>query len=662
MRWLLLLGTAGLAACAGEAADGRPWVHRVSLHGVHSVDEDDLRKHIALDETSWVPFAPKHYLDPFTVDTDRQRIEAYYRAHGFFNARVVDAQVKPRKRDSVDVSIAVEEGAPTRLHTVEIAGLESLPAAAQAVGKVTTLKPDHVFDYDKYGAEKDAILGKLKSMGYAWADAEGTIEVNRDTRQADVRIRVTPGPKAVFGRVEVRGTSRVNPARVARRAQIDRGDRFTLEALETARSSIYNLGVFSSVRVDYEHDAQHPAIANVIVTVHEAGFHSLKLGGGFGLESQRTDVHLLGSYSIRNFLGGLRTLELRLEPAYVAIPAFWNLSTPGSRQGPGGIVDATLLQPDLFWRAQLRATVGYELGIDYAYQYHGPRASLGLERLFWHERVRTALSYNFQLLFFFNTDPAILLNPTQSGRLFGFTSPYRVAWLQQDVALDLRDRPLDASRGGYLGVGIEAGGEYTGSAFVYEKILPDLRGYLPLGPRLVLAARFEFGQLFTQGDLGSPITRRFYLGGPNSHRGFNYDRLSPQVPATNAQGVLIPGAAQIPIGGDQMVLWQIELRLNLFRIAGNWLSVATFLDVGDVAAPNCQSQGCVLPPGSRTTVAWGDLYYATGGGLRYRTLIGTLRVDLGVRLNRLSPTEADGLPNADPGQRFAFHISVGEAF
>jgi hypothetical protein len=43
-------------------------------------------------------------------------------------------------------------------------------------------------------------------------------------------------------------------------------------------------------------------------------------------------------------------------------------------------------------------------------------------------------------------------------------------------------------------------------------------------------------------------------------------------------------------------------------------------------------------------------------------VIGTVRFDLGVRLNRLSPTQADGTPNADPGQRFAFHLSVGEPF
>src|SRR5215510_11687665 len=91
--WLSLLALAG---CAAEKADGRPWVHNFKLEGVKSVKEKDLRDKIALEATSWVPLSPKKYLDPFTVDADKKRIEAYYAAHGYFFAKVTEAEVKPR--------------------------------------------------------------------------------------------------------------------------------------------------------------------------------------------------------------------------------------------------------------------------------------------------------------------------------------------------------------------------------------------------------------------------------------------------------------------------------------------------------------------------------------------------------------------------------------
>jgi hypothetical protein len=359
------------------------------------------------------------------------------------------------------------------------------------------------------------------------------------------------------------------------------------------------------------------------------------------------------SYTRRNWLGGLRTLTLRLEPAWVAVPDFWN----PQRNGPAGLAEVHLVQPD--WplpQAALELVVGYDVGLDYAYQFHGPRASIGLQGGFWGDRVLLGASYHFQLLQFFNTDPVILDDPTLAGRLFGYTNPYRLAWLQQDVALDLRDHPLDAHQGIYVGTTFEEGGVYTGGAFSYEKIVPELRAYAPLGTRFTLAGRFLFGQLFTQDELGSPITRRFYLGGSNSQRGFNYDRLSPQVPSGK------PGDSAIPIGGDQMVLVSAELRAEVVRIGGRWLVLVAFVDGGDVGGPSCGGASSCRRVSARSTVDWGDLHWAAGGGLRYRTVIGSVRADLGVRLNRLAAVEPDGARNPDPGQRFAFHLSLGEAF
>ena len=55
---------------------------------------------------------------------------------------------------------------------------------------------------------------------------------------------------------------------------------------------------------------------------------------------------------------------------------------------------------------------------------------------------------------------------------------------------------------------------------------------------------------------------------------------------------------------------------------------------------------------------------AAGVALEYLSPIGVVRAGAAVRLNRLSGTGTPGaaLENPDPGQRLAFHITVGEAF
>ena len=593
------------------------------------------------------------------MEVDRERIEAYYRAHGYFEARVATAEVLPRKGppdspEAVDVRFVVDEGLPTHVTKVDVAGLAEAPKTQALETKVRTeLAPGAVFDHGQYLVAKRELGDDLRRLGYAWAEVDGRVEIDRRAREAHVELTAQPGQLTRFGALRIEGQERVSQHSIALHAGIAQGSPFDPARLEAARGQIYSLGVFSSVRVDYEQRKDDPSTADVIVRVRESTLNELRLGVGLGLDFYRTDVHALMRYTRRNWLGGLRRLELRLEPAWVAVPTFWD----PQRTGPALLAEARLTQPD--WPlplGKLELAAAYDVGVDYAYQYHGPRGSLGLSRGLWHEHLLLGASYNFQFLQFFDTDPVILDDPMLAGSLFGYTNPYRIGWLQQDIALDLRDQPLDPHVGVYVAASFEEGGAWAGGAFQYQKIMPELRGYAPLGSRVTLAGRFWFGQLFTQGELGSPITRRFYLGGPNSQRGFNYDRLSPQVPSGQA------GVSPIPIGGDQMVLISAELRVDVVRLFGRWLALAAFVDGGDVGGPSCGGSSSCASLAIRSTVDWGDLNWAAGGGLRYRTILGSIRADLGVRLNRLTPTEPDGTPNPDPGQRFAFHLSLGEAF
>jgi hypothetical protein len=111
-----------------------------------------------------------------------------------------------------------------------------------------------------------------------------------------------------------------------------------------------------------------------------------------------------------------------------------------------------------------------------------------------------------------------------------------------------------------------------------------------------------------------------------------------------------------------MVLVSAELRVDVVRLFGRWLVLAAFVDGGDVSGPSCGGSSSCARVAARSSVDWDDLHWAAGGGLRYRTLLGSVRADLGVRLNRLTPFQPDGAPNPDPGERFAFHLSFGEAF
>lgn len=143
------------------------------------------------------------------------------------------------------------------------------------------------------------------------------------------------------------------------------------------------------------------------------------------------------------------------------------------------------------------------------------------------------------------------------------------------------------------------------------------------------------GWLKPYGGEESPVTRRYQLGGPSSHRGFSFGRLAPF--AIDNEG------RRVPIGGDGEVLFSAELRVDVTKISGYWLGLVPFVDAGDVTT---RWSGLDL----------GNLHYASGASLVYETPIGAVRAGVGVRLNRM------GGDNPDPNDRIAFHITIGEAF
>ena len=119
-----------------------------------------------------------------------------------------------------------------------------------------------------------------------------------------------------------------------------------------------------------------------------------------------------------------------------------------------------------------------------------------------------------------------------------------------------------------------------------------------------------------------PLFERYYLGGPNSIRGFKNRRISP-VDSTGLR-----------IGGDTEALGNVEYIVPLpygIRLAG-------FFDVGNVY-------------GFGTKFDLTDLRYAAGGGFRWTSPFGPIRVDYGFNLDR-RPGEPAG----------AFHFSVGSPF
>jgi translocation and assembly module TamA len=483
------------------------------------------------------------------------------------------------------------------------------------------------YDHQAYLDTKRRLAGWLGRRGYAWADVSGTVDVNRDTREANIALEARSGPLVHFGETAVTGHLRVPESAVRNRVAWEPGELYDQQKLEATRGQLYRLGFFRSVRVELvppggEVPAGGEVRADLRIDVAPVQRNEVRLGAGFALDNAHYEARLRAGYTRHHFLDPLARLRIDVKPAYSIVR-----SDEGNR-GFGGEGVIALSRDDLFVPLLLgEARLRYQQRELESYSSRGPTVRLGLGRPFLDGSLSIGVGWELSRLSFPRVSEAI--DPALREDL-GLTGGVMVGFFDQSIALDRRDDILDPQHGYFAELRLEEGGVHAGGDFDYVRATADLRGYVPVVRRLVLAGRVRAGTRLT-GEL--PIVNRYFAGGASSHRGFGHRQLSPFVEGAETRAA---------IGGAASGLASAEIRYNLMKVYTRWLGVVLFTDAGDVVGSLGDLDGAV--------------HWAAGPGLRYDTPVGPLRVDLGIRLNRLGPDQPE------PGERFAFHLSLGEAF
>ena len=622
----------GLAACA--TGGGAHPVEQVTLHGNQAFDSDEIIDRLATRPPHGWGVKTREEFDPVALDVDADRIETWYRERGYFDAKVTSVRSTERPGGGAQIDIDLVEGEVTLLTSVSFEGADELLAKQALEERDLTPVLGKPFLEARYERAKAALASAFQHRGYAYAKATGVVEVDRALHQANLRFKLALGPPTTFGETTVEGLDQIGESTVRSRLAWKEGDPFDPDLLEKTEGLLFSLGVFSSVRASFKHREENPVAA---MTVHlaEGTRHEVRLGFGAALDSTHYEVHGRAGYTIHGVLDQpLLTFRADATPGWS-----WQRGAP-FESGPSAALVASFERDDLFVpRLHGQLLGAFDRQPRVGYTLTGPRTSLGVTWPFAGDELKLYAGWQLQYQIFESYDPLVFGGESTSDWL---------GYYSQQLVYDTRDLPLDAHRGVYAALEVLEGGPPAAGRVGFLRVTPEVRGYLPLGHRLVLAARVRYGTLLTGGVDDAPLPVRYLGGGANDHRGFGFQRLSPSR--------LDSTGARIPVGGTTDVLGSVEVRCELFTVAGQWLVVAAFGDAGDVTGPG--RPGAIAGAGLDLR----SLHYAAGLGLRYSTVVGPIRADVGYRLNRYDAAGADGLANPDPGSRLAFHLSLGEAF
>ena len=584
----------------------------------------------------------------------------------------------------VRCEIVITEGPRTEVRSVSIVGNESW--SAEVLAAVVRSTEGGAYDSRLAVEGGDALRLVYLNDGYEEARVATEVSFDDDLRYVEITYRVFEGSQVVVEHILVVGNDRVRASTIRGELAINEGAPLGLAGVAETRRRLNALGLFRRVDLrEFSHGAGDRR--DVIVEVDEAPATRVGYGGGLEVAqrlrrdgndvsapaTERLEFAPRGFFEIgrRNLWGRNRSIDLftRVSLRRKNDPIDPELAgTDTSSLGFNEYrVLATYREPRTFG---LQWDIFVDGFVEQAIRSGFDLFSRGLNVQINRQLSSTLLASMGYGLGQNNTSNK-QLNPEDEPLVDRLFPEVRLSSFTGSLLRDTRDDPFDPRGGTVLGVdgelaaraiGSEVGFAKTyASAFIYRTLPGTSRVVVAGGARVGMAvgfprvsSRVEELLPLPPGAAGDekdtiivmieeelrtlPISERFFAGGDVTVRGFALDRLGE--PIGEPGGTIDQDG--FPQGGNAMLIFNGELRVPVTRDIG----VVGFLDVGNVYDRVGSMRLTRLRGGA-------------GFGVRYRSPVGPIRVDLGFKLDQ---REFGSGENTTLEPRTALHITIGQAF
>jgi outer membrane protein insertion porin family len=672
------------------ASDGT-LVRKISFKYVdhRTLEADELKKKIVTTSPTtvdrikrYIPFVSptRHQFDPVVLQKDVVRLRRHYREHGFLFAEVdYPASQLDTTHNTIHVIFSIVEGPPLILQDFgfyDSAGnytLDALPTALQRDwvrfrDQLSLQVGQRYTDAERIRIQ-DQVLNWMKEHGFAFARVTASAQVDSVFSTADVQYVIEPGPLTHFADVVIEGNTSVDDRILIRELPFRSGDIYSNKKVSQGQQDIFGLRLF---RVALSDIPDQPVDSTVTVRyrVREAKLRFLTGQSGY---SREDGLAMQGEWRHRNFLGAARNF------AVSTIAQTGWLATTGDNVTPRLFnFSVSIGQPFLF-SPRLSGSLSPYVQFERDPNLRESGRTLGINR----RDVGFVTSVVYQKYTF---------RPISLG--YTFVRSLQYTSQRDDVTIEQRDLfnksvlslsgtfgKLDnylSPRKGYLVQPyVESAEALLGSAIEYIKLGTEAQAFVPITKRWSIGTRIQIGRLWPLAttlerlDSGDPLFEDrfdpilFYAGGAIDVRGWNTGLLGAKT--ARQAGQEDPRIVYEAAGGRTRLAINLELKYTLPGYGRKW-QLASFADAGQVS-----SREVTLSDGSSTIVDDGrirlnNMFYAVGTGVRYRTPVGLVRLDLAFKLNPstkdlLSPEDAyAGIDNEKFSRRFNLHLSIGQTF
>ena len=522
-----------------------------------------------------------------------RKAEEYLNSRGYF-APDISYSVEPGP-PPVPL-LKVESGPQFKLASVQVdVGADPIVNdALLAIESVRMLNPDDAALPTAILAEEAGLVAALKTAGYGEAAARERLVIgDREAGTLDVTFRLVPGPRLRFGTVIYPSGTQTRTAYLDRLVPFASGELFSPQKLSTYNrrlnaTRMYSVASAQLSEVASSIDANGDQVRDVVLRLEARDRYTFSAGASL---STSEGPGLTTSLTRRNATrrGDTVTGAMTLAALERSFAVDWRIPNVAA-------FDRTLV---LSVKAEREETDAFD------------REALTASGIF-EIRRSSQLTYAFGLASEFTREEDALEQRDQ-----------QILNVSAAARIDRSSDPLDPTSGWRADLRIEPALAIGDRSAQFLTLNGQVSAYQALDDedRFILAGRVRNAFVYGTELANLPVSRRFFAGGGGSARGFEYQSVGPE----DANGT--------PIGGRSLFEFSGELRWRREKPLG----LVGFLDGATV--------------GTDQGVRFEDIRYSAGLGIRYKTPVGPIRLDLATPLD---PDSGD-----DPVQ---IYVSIGQAF
>jgi outer membrane protein insertion porin family len=546
-------------------------IRSIQFKGNSVYPDKKLKKMMKTSEKgffSWVTSSGD--LNNEDLTQDAARLAAFYQNSGYIKARVGDPEIR-FEENWIYITFKIEEGPRYKVGQVKMDG--DLVVPEEQLLKALKINKETFYNRSIIRDDVLALTDFYSDAGYAYADVRPRIKKIDEKRQVDITYVIDKGLRARFEEIVISGNTKTRDKVIRRELRVYEQGLFSGRGLKRSVRNLHRLDYFEDIQVDTpKGSGEDKMVLKIDVTEKPTGAFSF--GGGY---SSVENMFAVFSISQRNLFGRGQFLNLKAQIG-----------------GASTRYTLSFTEPWLF-------DIPLSAGIDFynqevEYDDYDKDSIGGNIRFSYpvYDFTRAYLSYGYERADIND------ISDDASDSIWDVEGLNTTSSITAALRYDSRDQVFSPTKGQNHSFSIEYAG--LGGNIAFTKYLAETGWYIPLFWEFTgfLHAKSGFVKENSGGEL--PDYERFYLGGMNSLRGFDWRDVGP----VDEYGD--------EIGGDKFIQFNVEMLFPLLKDAG--LMGVVFFDTGNAYNDD-------------ETIDLGNMRESIGYGIRWYSPMGPIRLEYG---------------------------------